>query len=276
MSSHRIFSFNRSNHTHQSSQQYPRPYRDKLLAACLKMQSKSPNLVFYDHVQGAVAEYPYPMSAARLISLAGISKYNECRRQAFECWCGLLSPETPTFLRLQNMKEQGAFAFCAECGLNVSLDEKYQTATMAADYPPFEEYGATMPATLPSNAAVQNPMRSSLGRSKGTRQCSTVGYSVSNPKNLLTLPATPLSSPPALTDLLGSIGRRGKGRSLTCFLSLVLLSSSVVSGLISGPNSSSTSQSSGSSCNDSEKLELCDRCFAAYPLEEFKTHTCRG
>ncbi|KAF8577720.1 hypothetical protein K439DRAFT_1621884 [Ramaria rubella] len=74
----------------------------------------------------------------------------------------------------------------------------------------------------------------------------------------------PSSSPPALTDLLVSIGRR------------VSPSSSVASGLISGPNGSSTSQSSGSSRNDLEKLEFCDRCFAAYPLEEFKMHTCCG
>ncbi|KAF8582460.1 hypothetical protein K439DRAFT_151212 [Ramaria rubella] len=86
----------------------------------------------------------------------------------------------------------------------------------------------------------------------------------------------PSSSPPALTDLLASIGPHGKGHSPTRFLSLVSLSSSVASGLISGPNDSSTPQNSGSSRNDSEKLEFCDRCFAAYPLEEFKTHTCRG
>ncbi|KAF8583184.1 hypothetical protein K439DRAFT_1634614 [Ramaria rubella] len=274
MSSRRIFSFNRSNHTcrlslrfhddppsyRESSQQYPQPCRDKLFATCLKMQSKSPNLVFYDCVQGAVAEYPYPMSAGRLISPAGISKYNERRKQAFECW--------------------------------FSLDEKYQTTTMAADYPPFEEYGATMPATLPLNAAVQNPTHGYLSCSKGTRQRSTVGYSVSNPKNLLTPPASiqmnqhyssqvegsraPSSSPPALTDLLASIGHRGKGCSLTRFLSLVSPSLSVASGLISGPNGPSTSQSSGSSHNDLEKLEFCDHCFAAYPLEEFKTHTCCG
>ncbi|KAF8574336.1 hypothetical protein K439DRAFT_1642276 [Ramaria rubella] len=227
MSSRRIFSFNHSNHTcclslrfhddppsyRESSQQYPQPYRDELFAACLKI----------------------PMSAGCLISLAGISKYNEHRKQAFECWCGLLSPETPT---------------------------------------------------------VQNPTHGYLGCSKGTCQRSTVGYSISNPKNLLTPPASiqtnqhyssqvegsraPLSSPPALTDLLVSIGRRGKGPSPTHFLSLVSPSLSVASGLISGPNGSSTSQSSGSSRNDSEKLEFCDCCFVAYPLEEFKTHTCHG
>ncbi|KAF8588891.1 hypothetical protein K439DRAFT_1613230 [Ramaria rubella] len=88
------------------------------------------------------------MSGGFFINPAGISKYNEHRRQAFECWCGLLSPDTPMFVELRKTAH-GSYASCDECGLNFSLDEKFQTTSMTADFPAFDKHGPTMPASSP-------------------------------------------------------------------------------------------------------------------------------
>lgn len=57
------------------------------------------------------------MSGGRAIVPTGIVSYNEQRRQAWECWCGLLSPDFPIFLEIFNTRD-GAIGFCDECGVN--------------------------------------------------------------------------------------------------------------------------------------------------------------
>ncbi|KAF8583906.1 hypothetical protein K439DRAFT_1617116 [Ramaria rubella] len=91
-----------------------------------------------------------PMSGGRRIIPTGILGYNEHRRQAWECFCGLLSPELPAFVKIDNMTD-GTIGSCDDCGLYdtdelftlVSFDDKNDTATTTADYPVFDRYGET-------------------------------------------------------------------------------------------------------------------------------------
>jgi hypothetical protein len=56
------------------------------------------------------------MSGGRRIVPGGVPGFNARRRQAYECWCGLLSPEVPVFLELQKTRH-GTFGECHECGV---------------------------------------------------------------------------------------------------------------------------------------------------------------
>ncbi|KAF8592568.1 hypothetical protein K439DRAFT_1610348 [Ramaria rubella] len=125
--------------------EYAQSYKDELFAPCLAMQARSPNLVFYYHAEGAVVEYPYPMSGGCFIDPAGISKYLERRRQAFEC--------------------------CP-----VSLDEKYETTSMTVAYPSFDKHSATMPASSPMSGFAAHGLAPQPRRQTGRRHCSTLGY----------------------------------------------------------------------------------------------------
>ncbi|KAF8580242.1 hypothetical protein K439DRAFT_1619952 [Ramaria rubella] len=267
---------------------YPQSYKNELFSPCLALRTQSPNFVFYDHAQGAVVEYPYPMSGGYFINPAGISKYNERRRQAFECWCGLLSPDTPMFVELRKTAH-GSFASCDECGLN-------------SDYPAFDKHGPTMPASSPMaglSAGGPPPQPIQLvsagrgqgwGRGWGRKPVSWLGLGPRTPKKIRTRAAARLasSSPPSASKLLRAIKhkepesalRRPCTRSPVRFLSLTSLTSSAADGLVHGPNTSGRASGSKSAIKIEEEeettLEFCDKCFAAYPVEGFAKHSCRS
>ncbi|KAF8576150.1 hypothetical protein K439DRAFT_1623059 [Ramaria rubella] len=76
--------------------------------------------------------------------------------RAWECFCGLLSPELPAFVKIDNTTN-GTIGSCDDCDTDelftsVSFDDKHDTATTTADYPAFDRYGAN---TLRDNSAIQ-------------------------------------------------------------------------------------------------------------------------
>ncbi|KAF8573964.1 hypothetical protein K439DRAFT_1624692 [Ramaria rubella] len=282
---------------------YPQSYKSELFSPCLALQAQSPNFVFYDRAQGAVVEYPYPMSGGYFINLAGISKYKECRRQAFECWCGLLSPDTPMFVELRKTAH-GSYASCDECGLNFSLDEKFQTTSMTADYPAFDKHAPTMPVSSPmaglsAGGPPPQPIRlvsagqgqgRGRGRGRGHKPVSWLGLGPRTPKKIRTRAAARLasSSPPSASKLLRAIKHKEPDSASRCpctrnpvrFLSLTSLTSSAADGLVHGPNTSGMASGSKSAIKIEEEeettLKFCDKCFAAYPVEGFAKHSCRS
>ncbi|KAF8576789.1 hypothetical protein K439DRAFT_1622601 [Ramaria rubella] len=136
-------------------------YKDELFAPCCAMQAHSSNLVFYDCAEGAVVEYPYPMSGGRFINPVRISKYLECRHQVFECWCGLLSPDVPVFIAIRTTTH-GLYASCDKCGLN--------------DYPSFDKHGVTMPTSSPMSGFAAHGLAPQPRWHGSRRRHSTVGY----------------------------------------------------------------------------------------------------
>ncbi|KAF8584575.1 hypothetical protein K439DRAFT_1616563 [Ramaria rubella] len=246
------------------------------------------------------------MSGGYFINLAGISKYNERHHQAFECWCDLLSPDTPMFVELRKTAH-GSYASCDECGLNFSLNEKFQTTSMTADYPAFDKHGhesTTMPASSPMaglSAGGPPPQHIRLvsagrgqgwgrGQGQGCKPVSWLGLGPRTPKKICTRAAARLasSSPPSASKLLRAIkhkepestSRRPCTRSPVHFLSLTSLTSSAVDGLVHGPNTSGRASGSKSAIKIEEEeettLEFCDKCFAAYPVEGFAKHSCHS
>ncbi|KAF8577062.1 hypothetical protein K439DRAFT_1622370 [Ramaria rubella] len=160
---------------HLRSQSTKQSYKDELFAPCHAMQACSSNLMFYDHAEGAVVEYPYPMSGGRFINPAGMSKYLERHRQVFECWCSLLLPNVPVFVAIWTMTHR-PYTSCDKCGLNVSLDEIFETTSMTADYPSFDKNGATMPASSPMSKFAAHRLATQPRQHGSRRHHSTVGY----------------------------------------------------------------------------------------------------
>ncbi|KAF8587724.1 hypothetical protein K439DRAFT_770822 [Ramaria rubella] len=187
---------------HQQATDYVQSYKDELFAPCLTMQARSPNSVFYDRAEGAVVEYPYPMLGGHLINPGGISKYLEQRRQAFKCWCGLLSPDVPVFIELWTMS-QGSYASCEKCGLNVSLDEKFQTTSMTADYPLLDKNAAAMPTSSPMSIFAAHGLAPQARRNGLRRRHSMVRYLATGgtpEKSRMRAPMVSLS-PPSISKL---------------------------------------------------------------------------
>src|SRR5882672_11418148 len=85
-------------------------------------------------------------------------------------------------------------------------------------------------------------------------------------------------SPSTLFEKMGQQHHTKMPRLRICLPSHVLSIHSptaAMSGLIMGPGPGVASGSKGSEAADSStKLEFCDRCMAAYPLDIFPTHVC--
>ncbi|KAF8590818.1 hypothetical protein K439DRAFT_1611741 [Ramaria rubella] len=302
MAPRRIVSAIRANHTRRHSLHLQ--YTQELFAPCLEFQYRSSNLVFYDRSQGGVVEFPYPMSGGRRIIPTGILGYNERRRQAWECFCGLLSPELPAFVKIDNTTN-GTIGSCDDCGLydtdelftSVSFDDKHDTATTTADYPAFDRYGANtlrdnsaiQPAALPDRVAPVARRRRAVHRrapyaSTGPRRRSRVQIRSTvqqdSDENESHASSSNLPSPRQLLAGIRSPHPETpikRERSPTRFLSLSSPTSSTAAALISGPyrpTASGSSRTHGSSATRDEVLQFCDSCFAAYPVESFATHEC--
>ncbi|KAF8581005.1 hypothetical protein K439DRAFT_1619371 [Ramaria rubella] len=115
------------------------------------------------------------MSGGHFINPAGISKYLKHRRQVFKCWCGLLSPDVPVFVAIRTTTHR-SYASCDKCGLNVSLDEKFETTSMTVDYPSFNKNGVTMPASSPMSGFAAHGLAPQPRWHSLRHRHSTVGY----------------------------------------------------------------------------------------------------
>ncbi|KAF8584859.1 hypothetical protein K439DRAFT_1616354 [Ramaria rubella] len=280
MAPRRIVSAIRANHTCQCSLHLQ--HAQELFMPCLQFQYRSPNLVFYDHSQGGVVGFPYPMLGGCHIIPTGILEYNERCCQAWECFCGLLSPELPAFVKINNTTD-GTIGSCNDCRLY--------------DYPVFDCYGANtlrdnsaiQPASLPDQVAPvawwhravhrQAPYASTGPRCRSHVQIHRTVQQDSDENESY----APSSSLPSPRQLLAGIRSRHpdtpikRERSPTQFLSLSLLTSSTAAALISSPyrpTASGSPQTHGSSATRDEVLQFCNSCFTAYPVESFATHEC--
>ncbi|KAF8583772.1 hypothetical protein K439DRAFT_1617221 [Ramaria rubella] len=212
------------------------------------------------------------------LHLEGIGKYNECRHQAFECWCGLLLPEVPVFVKLKKIG-RGSYAICHE----FLLDEKLYTCSMTADYPVFNKNGATMPASSPTSVS-----HAAGGQSvQHTRRCSTLSHLARGSKSAYKLSMP--SSPPSASRLLQEVNHEEpttptpvgctRNHTLAHLMSLTSSTSSMAAEMMHGRNLSlagSSSQGSSRSAAGEEQthLQFCDNCFVAYSVERFARDIC--
>ncbi|KAF8523165.1 hypothetical protein BU17DRAFT_64057 [Hysterangium stoloniferum] len=153
--------------------------RRDLFAEYITLQKHSKNLVFFDREFDEAREFPYPMSQGRVIYPEGIPAYLNMRRIKFECFCALLSPVL-LFVEVKTIAGRTR-ASCSDCGLNVSIDEKYVSANLAADYPTQDKDGAVSPVS--STPYRRIPPRAPLHRRVliTTRKRSSLAYAASHP-----------------------------------------------------------------------------------------------
>ncbi|KIJ31514.1 hypothetical protein M422DRAFT_266760 [Sphaerobolus stellatus SS14] len=157
------------------------------------LQATSPNFVFYDRYAGKVIEFPYPIHAdagQERVLPDRLKDYHSARRQNYECWCGLCSPEVPCWVDIY-MRNGLWFYGCEICGLHVCINDVYESANCTVIYPGFPKESALLP--IPADPAIIQgaPKRRGLGARRGpvglaaTRKRSSIGQALSKAKNHL-------------------------------------------------------------------------------------------
>jgi len=253
------------------------------------LQATSPNFVFYCRYTGKVVEFPMPVytiAGQERVSADKFKDYHAYRRQNYECWCGLCSPEVPCWVEIY--KRNGRWYYsCDICGLHVCIDNVYESATMTAVYPGYPRASAVL--SVPSDPlTVQGSLRRRLNGPTRSgplgigahRKRSTMSLLHSNPKTLLTPPRAPtttssasLESPVSpyaiLRRFIPNLKAAGNSKTIN-YSPLPSPSSSVLKGCIRGP----TPDASNVAEQFNDVRVQCERCDRYIPFETFESH-CR-
>ncbi|KIJ40776.1 hypothetical protein M422DRAFT_256196 [Sphaerobolus stellatus SS14] len=273
--------------------------RRTMFRETLILQATSPNFVFYDCYTGEVVEFPFPIydpadsrEHGERIMPAKMKDYHASRRQNYECWCGLYSPEVPCWVEMYTRNGLG----CLSC-VSVCIDSVYESATEMAVYQGYARESAIL--SVPSNpTTIQRRPRRRVKRQGALglgatvqRKRSTLGKFWSNPKNIMVTPprvSTASSVSPAppyaiLRSLIGPTRPKLPEPVITPLNSaLPSPSSSVLEGCIratslpvAGPSSIARPSSRTDLKADFDDLKIhCDNCDRYIPFDIYDSH-CR-